>query len=112
MVRNQEGFTLIELVMAIVILGVLAAVAFPKFQDLAGDARQAVVNGSKGALRSAALISFAKNQASKQTYTNIKAQTSVDSNISLGGACAAATISYGASTASATVDISEYCSGP
>ena len=46
MVRSQKGFTIIELVVVIVILGILAAVAFPKFQDLPGDAKTAVLNGA------------------------------------------------------------------
>ena len=109
--RVQKGFTIIELVVVIVILGILAAVAFPKFQDLSGDAKQAVVNGAKAALQSAAVISFAKNQGSKQTYANIQGQVSTDANITFGGSCSAATVTYTGSTASATVDISEYCSG-
>jgi MSHA pilin protein MshA len=111
-VAASKGFTIIELVVVIVILGVLAAVAFPKFQDLSTDAKQAVVNGAKAALTSAAVISYAKNTGTKQSYTNIKAQVSADSNIVYGGTCAAATVTYTGSTASATVNISEYCSGP
>ncbi len=112
MVRNQKGFTIIELVVVIVILGILAAVAFPKFQDLSGDAKQAVVNGAKAALVSAAVISYAKNQGTKQPIATIQGQVAADSNISFGGTCAAATISYvGTAAASASVDISEYCSG-
>lgn len=111
MVRNQKGFTIIELVVVIVILGILAAVAFPKFQDLSGDAKQAVVNGAKAALVSAAVITYAKNQGTRQPIATIQAQVSVDSNITLGGTCAAATVSYvGTPTASASVDLSEYCS--
>ena len=111
MVRNQKGFTIIELVVVIVVLGILAAVAFPKFQDLSTDAKQAVVNGAKAALVSAAVITFAKNQGVKQPIATIQAQTSVDSNITLGGTCTAATISYvGTPSASATVNISDYCS--
>lgn len=111
MTRGQQGFTIIELVVVIVILGILAAVAFPKFQDLSGDARQAVVNGAKAALVSAAVISYGKNQGVKSTLAAIQAQTSVDSNIIFGGTCAAATISYNGSPAnSASVDLSEYCS--
>lgn len=111
MVRTQKGFTIIELVVVIVILGILAAVAFPKFQDLSGDAKQAVVNGAKAALVSAAVITYAKNQGTKQSLATIQGQTTVDANISLGGTCAAATVSYvGTPAASATVDLSEYCS--
>ena len=111
MVRSQRGFTLIELIVVIVILGILAAVAFPKFQDLSGDAKQAVVNGGKAALQSAAVISFAKNQGTKQTIATIQGQVTADSNLVFGGTCSAATVTYTGSTASATVDISEYCSG-
>ena len=111
MKRLQKGFTIIELVVVIVILGILAAVAFPKFQDLSGDARKAVVNGAAAALKSAAVITFAKNSGVKQTYTAIKAQATAD-DVTFGGTCAAATVTHTASsTASTTVDISEYCSG-
>ena len=55
----QKGFTLIELVMVIVIMGVLAAVALPKFVDLKGDAQQAAMTGVAGAAASAATINYA-----------------------------------------------------
>ncbi|HEY8907480.1 MAG TPA: prepilin-type N-terminal cleavage/methylation domain-containing protein, partial [Rhodoferax sp.] len=56
MKKAGQGFTLIELVMVIVILGVLAAVALPKFVTLKDNARVAVLNGLAGALQSAANI--------------------------------------------------------
>jgi len=59
MSKLQRGFTLIELVMVIVILGVLAAVAIPKFVDLRTDAYQASAKGYAGALSSANAINYA-----------------------------------------------------
>ena len=55
-VRKQKGFTLIELVMVIVILGILAAFALPRFADLGGDARSATLEGASGSVKSAAAI--------------------------------------------------------
>ena len=63
MKQLQRGFTLIELVMVIVILGVLAAVAIPKFVDLKGDAVAAATEGVAGALSSAAAINYASRSA-------------------------------------------------
>ena len=51
--RNERGFTLIELILVIVVLAIMAAVAIPKFIDIRGDAKKSAVQGSLGGVRSA-----------------------------------------------------------
>ena len=56
---KQSGFTLIELVMVIVILGILGAIAVPKFVDLSGSATTAAGKGMSGAVKAAHAIAIA-----------------------------------------------------
>ena len=58
--RKQNGFTLIELVVVIVILGILAATAAPKFMDLQKDARISAANGLAGAIKSSISMTYSK----------------------------------------------------
>ena len=58
--KKSSGFTLIELVVVIVILGILAATAAPKFMDLQKDARISALNGLMGAMKSANSMVYSK----------------------------------------------------
>ncbi len=69
--KRQTGFTLIELIMVIVILGVLSAVAIPKFVDLSGDAEDAALEGIAGGLSSAAVINYANEKANPAGATAV-----------------------------------------
>ncbi|OQX92831.1 MAG: hypothetical protein B6D58_00945 [candidate division Zixibacteria bacterium 4484_95] len=66
---NQKGFTLIELVIIIVILGILASVAIPKYRSIVAESKEAACKGALGSLRSAISIYYANTAVTTGTAT-------------------------------------------
>lgn len=64
--KNRAGFTLIELIMVIIILGILSAVAIPKYIDLQAEAREASADGVLGAAASTCAINYSAVQTKKE----------------------------------------------
>ncbi|WP_284439538.1 prepilin-type N-terminal cleavage/methylation domain-containing protein [Paraglaciecola algarum] len=88
-IQNQRGFTLIELIIVIVILGILAVTAAPKFIDIQGDARGATLEGVKAALQGGAQLVYAKSaiageQGNPKTVTTAADRQILANNLTIG----------------------------
>lgn len=87
-VKQQSGFTLVELIVVIVILGILAAVALPRFIDVTGDARKAALSGLAGGLRSSVSLVQAKYYATGTNSSPVEMADGTDVNVGTAGAAA------------------------
>jgi len=116
--NEQRGFTLIELVMVIVILGILAAVAVPRFINLQDEAKQSAARGIGGAIAGAANILHAQYILRNVTYQlgtteGVASTTAVLYNANISGATVLAapgglTVGGGSALVTLTVNDTPY----
>lgn len=84
MFRSAKGFTLIELIIVIIVLGILAVIAIPKYIDLSTSAQAAATSGVAGALSSASAVNYAARKVAAANGVAVANCTDVGSALAGG----------------------------
>ena len=108
---RQGGFTLIELVIVVVLIGILSAVAIPKYVDFKNDAALAASKGLAGALASASAINYAANRVNSTTalvatcegVRDLLTTPTLAANFGIGGTAPACTVTNADGTSTPAV---------
>ncbi len=106
---KADGFTLIEMVMVIVVLGVLAAMVLPRYSGFREDGQRAVANAAVTAVAAAASRCYSA-QRSKCSFAQITSASYLSiTDAVVGGNCGAVTATAGGISATTALSITDYC---